>query len=314
MMLKVGVWIGVGLTALAPTIIDGAMAEPPTARPELMAAHTFNKELRETLFSVPVQIRTVRDKVLHNTEMQLTTYRPAGPGPFPLLIYQHGRSLERSYPSRFRAPILARHFVRRGFAVLVPTRIGYGGLGAKIDPESGGMSCSDYALDLQVDAVLTQTRAVLAFAQTLPWATPARVVLAGQSVGGYTSVVAASRGISSVSGVINLAGGAGARSKGPPGNPFCPERVTKIFSEAGKTLRLPTLWIYARNDRAWGAQHPVTWHKAFVDAGGKADFISLAEVAGDGHGEISNSVQLWRGPVDGFLSNLGFKLPALVAE
>ena len=65
--------------------------------------------------------------------LEARVYRPAGTGPFPLVTINHGAprpgtDVQQARPGFAAA---ARWFVRRGFAVVVPMRRGYG--------HSGGM-------------------------------------------------------------------------------------------------------------------------------------------------------------------------------
>jgi len=64
-------------------------------------------------------------------ELQLTAtvFRPLGMGPFPLVVLGHGRPTvapDRSNIGCYRVIPQIREFVRRGFAVIVPIRRGYG--------------------------------------------------------------------------------------------------------------------------------------------------------------------------------------------
>lgn len=303
-MLRIVVtWLGAAVIGMAG-LAAGAGSEPVGVRPEVQAPHRFDARLRETTRVLPVEVRTA-DGRRHRTEFQLTYYRPAGDGPFPLVVLSHGRGPDRAWPSRERSLVTAGYFVRRGFAVLVPTRVGFGGFGIRLDPEVGGPACSLASADLQIDAVEAHARAALAYAAAQPWADPDRVLLAGQSVGGYTSIAIAARGLPGVRAVINFAGGVGARASGTDAakrkGMLCPERVPAVFARAGRTLKQPTLWLYARDDAYWGEAAPKAWHATFVGAGGRADFVPLPPIGGDGHSALSSSHWVWRATVDPFL-------------
>jgi dienelactone hydrolase len=300
-----GRWAVLGAALAWPTL---AAAEPPTARPEVMAAHRFDASLNETLVSVPITVETA-DGVRHETAFQLTHFRPAGAGPFPLAVLHHGRGIDNSYPSRHRTMQITTYFLRRGFAVLVPTRMGYGGLGNAIDPERpSSPRCDLRGAELQVNAVAAHTFATLTYAAALPWADPKRVVIAGGSVGGYTSVATASREVPGLAAVINFAGGVGGNPKRRPGNPCAPERLTALFSKIGGAVPVPTLWIYAENDKYWGPQHPRDWHGAFVKSGGTAELLMLGPTGDDGHEVAVEGFAKWRPVADAFLVRLGPRL------
>ena len=302
---------GCGLLALAFAFalpLGMARAEPPLLRPEVMDAHAFAVDYNETLVTLPVRVQ-IADGSYLNAEFQLTVFRPTGVGPFPLALVNHGRGPDRTYPSRVRGNRLVTYFVRRGFAVLVPTRAGYGGLGSRIDPEVGLRACDDMSIDRQISSVAAHTLAALDYAKAQPWADMSRVIVSGGSVGGYTSVVAAARGVPGALAVMNFAGGSGGNPKKSPGKPCNPERITKVFAKAGQTLRLPTLWVYAANDAYWGEALPKAWHAAFTQAGGRAEFVGLGTIEGEGHNAVGEGFAGWRKPADVFLTRLGFSAP-----
>ncbi|MEQ1650461.1 MAG: hypothetical protein ABL898_17925 [Hyphomicrobiaceae bacterium] len=286
-----------------------ALAEPPQLRREIMHAHEFSRAWRETLVTLPITVGLFGGG-RHATEFQLTYFRPEGNGPFPIAIVHHGRGPDRTYPSRMRTNPLVTFLLRRGFAVMVPTRVGFGGLGQRVDPERGIGRCDDGGLRLQIDAVDAHTLAVLEFSRSQSWVDPSRVLLAGVSVGGYASVAVAGRGRAGVIGVINFSGGSGGNPKTSPGKPCNPERIGRALAEAGKGERVPNLWIYAENDKYWGAQYPRDWHKLFVGAGGAGDFVRLPTLD-DGHNTIGLGFAHWRKPVEQFLSRFGVQAPVM---
>jgi dienelactone hydrolase len=274
-----------------------------------MSPHRFAAAFREALVSLPVTVALANGSRV-TTEFQLTHARPPGAGPFPLVVVQHGRGEDNAYPSRFGIGSFAAYFLRRGFAVLVPTRAGYGGLGAAIDPERGTGACTLAGIELQSAAVIAHTRAALAFAANEPWADARRVLLAGGSVGGYSTIAAASQGIPGVFAAINFAGGAGGSGKKNPGNPCNPERLSAFMTKAGAGAKVPTLWIYSQNDKYWGEQHPRAWHAAYVKAGGQAKLVMLPPVGEDGHFVTTAGFQHWRPVADRFLASFGIVPPA----
>jgi dienelactone hydrolase len=287
--------------------IDQAAGEPPNTRAEIMAAHTFDKTYREALVSLPIVVRDVSGND-HTTEFQLTYVRPAGEGPFPLAIMHHGRGPDRSYPSRRRGDRIVSYFLRRGFAVLIPTRVGYGGLGGTIDIETGLRGCDEIGIEQQISSVRSHTLASLAFARAQAWADASRVMIAGASVGGYTSIAGTTHGVPGVIGVLNFAGGSGGSPKRSPMLPCRPERIEAAMARAGRAATVPSLWVYAENDKYWGPKHPRAWHSAYANAGGKAEFLMLPPYENDGH-EVGSAVYLWRHTADAFLGSLGFKPP-----
>ena len=61
-----------------------------------------------------------------DVQLETTVFRPPGPGPFPLLIVNHGKAPGNpKLQARDRFIYLATAFVRRGYAVMVPMRTGF---------------------------------------------------------------------------------------------------------------------------------------------------------------------------------------------
>ena len=294
--------LAAALMLAQPAALAEEAERPEDAPPQLAA------DLNEAVVRWPVTVRLPRGGS-RSGDMVLTHFRPAGAGPFPVVIMNHGRRAEaRAEPPRFRFLRIARFWVRRGFAVVVPTRLGYGETGTDPDPENSG-ACAAKNYRPMLEAGIAQTAAAIAFARTQPWADTSRVVLAGQSVGGFITVAASGRPLPGVVAAINFAGGSGGNPKDRPGEPCGPERIEAAFAAAGRTARVPALFFYAENDRFWGAAWPKAWHAAYVAAGGRAKLISAPPIGEDGHHFINTGFRLWRRDVDRLLGELGFATP-----
>ena len=74
------------------------------------------------------------------------------------------------------------------------------------------------------------------------------------------------------------------------------------------------LWLYWKNDKYWGEDVPKKWHKAWVDGGAQASFVSLAPSGEDGHNGINADMDHWLPAVDAFLGQLGFNTSAIVTK
>jgi len=67
-------------------------------------------------------------------QIGVLSYRPEGKGPFPIVLYSHGRGT-REQRLALENPVPldhVRYWIKKGFAVVAPIRIGYGELGAPI--------------------------------------------------------------------------------------------------------------------------------------------------------------------------------------
>ena len=63
---------------------------------------------------------------LISVTLEATLYRPDGPGPFPLVIINHGKeSGDPKFQRRYRPTRAARYFLQRGYVVVAPMRQGF---------------------------------------------------------------------------------------------------------------------------------------------------------------------------------------------
>jgi dienelactone hydrolase len=237
--------------------------------------------------------------------IEVTVFRPAGAGPFPVLVLSHGspRSAEaRRAGGRQRLAAQSERFVAMGFAVLVPTRRGYGGSGGEWAEAYGRCNAPDYyAAGLETARDL---RAAVDAVRGEPWADTGRVVLAGQSAGGFGSVAAASGEFEGLVGVINFAGGRGSLA---PGQVCGEAHLVEAMARYGSGSRVPELWIYSRNDQFFAPGLARRMHGAFIDSGGRAEFVEAPAVGLDGHGYFARAMDDWAPRVEGFLARIGAK-------
>jgi hypothetical protein len=131
-----------------------ALAGSPVPAQELAV------DINEKVAKVPVA----------GVEMVVTVYKPDGDDPFPLAIINHGRAgtpAERARAGRQRYPAAARYFVRRGFAVVVPTRKGYGVTGGRDMESHGSHIIPAYARSF--DGALESIVPAMEWAKSLPY-------------------------------------------------------------------------------------------------------------------------------------------------
>ena len=271
------------------------------------AEENLAADINETVFRLPTTVKTMYGQVV-TRDMIVTQFKPAGDGPFPIALLLHGRSAtDRSQPARQRYVQAARYFVRRGFAVWMPTRLGYGDSGIDPDPEDSGQ-CSRKDYPPGYEAAATSALNVIAYAKQQPFADPSRIVILGQSYGGATAIALAAKNPPGVLGTINFAGGGGGDPVGRTYNPCRPDLLEQTFGDYGKTARIPTMWVYTENDRYFGPKYPKEWHAAFVKNGGNGRFEAMPALGDDGHLFFSRGFPQWRPLVDGFLRQLGFAM------
>ncbi len=262
-----------------------------------------------------VAVVPVREASGVPARMDVRWFLPPGDGPFPVLLFSHGR--EPSAASRAaldvgvsRAQLL--FWLARGVAVVAPVRPGYGAAGGA-DLEATGVRVDDAGrcvgradFGKATDAAVRSIASTLRWLRGQPWADAHHVMLAGQSVGGLAAVAAGSRGWAGIDGVVNFAGGAGGNPERAPGSSCEPGQLEALFADYGRTTAVPSLWVYAQNDQFWGADAPRAWHAAFAHGGSTSTFVQAPPVAdGDGHGLATHAPALWAPAVDDFLARLG---------
>jgi pimeloyl-ACP methyl ester carboxylesterase len=238
--------------------------------------------------------------------LEASLYRPPGPGPYPVVVFNHGSSggpIPAVYTET--AQVLAGFLNARGIALLAPMRRGRGSSQGsnKEEPSpctvEGARSGMAYAAGA-VDAAFE-------FLRAQPWADMSRVVLAGHSRGGLLGLAYAAQYPDRVRGVINFSGGWK--------NDTCGETDINLalFDSAGKNMQVPALFLYARGDGFYVDASMAKYAQVFNAAGGRADFRLYSLKDANGHLLFKRGLPLWEGDVDNFLTTTGV-LPAHRAD
>lgn len=230
--------------------------------------------------------------------LQVILIRPNAAGRYPLAIISHGsprNAAERMKMTPHSLLPQATEFARRGWAVAIVMRRGYGNSGGAY-AESTVCNSADYVTSGRNGAA--DIRTAILFLMQRPDIDPSRIIAVGQSAGGFSSIALSEDPPRGLIAVINFAGGRGSRK---PDEVCSPERLIEAFGVFGKRSRVPTLWVYTQNDRFFDAKLAARFHEAFVKAGGNADFTMHPAFDEDGHRLFSRGVALWTPIVDEFL-------------
>ena len=288
-----GAWRGVVRT-LAAALVGGLLLVEASAA------------LREDIVRLPAQLPGATGS-LHPVTLVVTVWRDDARERSPFLILSHGRAGSapaRERLGRARYPVNAAWFVERGFAVVVPTRAGYGATGGP-DLEAAGR-CDAMDFPVRFGAGAANIEAVLRWVRAQPWADAERGLLVGQSFGGASSLALAARDPPGILGVVNFAGGGGGDPEARPEEPCSAEALGRTMAGYGGAIRVPALWLYSENDRYWGPVKPRRWFEGFREQGALARFVALPPVGTDGHGVFTAMPSAWHPAVEGFLRHLGF--------
>jgi len=231
-------------------------------------------------------------------------YKPEGDGPFPAIILTHGTSRVSAERRKISADTQyknhAAFLADKGYVVLLVVRRGFGDSAAPYAEHiKTGDGKRDYARE-GLEAA-KDLQAAIEFIKTRPYTDPQKIILVGQSTGGHSVLAAASLNIPGVIGAINFAGGRGSYAPDQVQNE---DRLIASMAQFGKTSRLPTLWLYAENDRYFRPELARAMLKAYTDAGGRAKFISLPPYSDDGHRSFVGNRKEWAPHITDFLAEI----------
>jgi dienelactone hydrolase len=309
--------VGEWLKIIRRTLLGAALTLGVCAGPAFSQALILFPPIRVPLFIPPLPSPPLNERVIHipmtvpgssgtrRLTLEATLYRPDGPGPFPLVVLSHGTPRDpeqRVAQGRLTFRVQSWKFVSMGFAVVIPMRRGYGhSEGGYAEDEGLPDQANFYQAGMESARDL---RATVEYMSALPFIDPQRLVLAGHSSGGFASLILASRGLPGVKGIINFNGGRGstARANCSPG------RLIEACALAGRTTRVPTLWIYSENDSYFPPWLAREMCAAFHQDGGRAQFVMLPPFCEEGHYLFTDvrGLARWTPVVNRFLNELGF--------
>jgi dienelactone hydrolase len=225
------------------------------------------------------------------------------PGKHPLVVLTHGSARNKqdhALVSPWQQLPQALWFARRGWVALVVVRRGYGTSGGDQDGNHGGHCGNRTTPDYEAAGTYAaeDLRTAIDYSRSLPQVDDTRIVAAGISTGGFTTValtVNPPRGL--VAG-INFAGGRGSQGD----HDVCdPGDLISAYRAYGKRSRVPMLWIYSENDKFFWPELAQKFDAAFRSGGGQDQFVLAPPDGEDGH-HLFSHIEAWSPTVDAFLS------------
>jgi pimeloyl-ACP methyl ester carboxylesterase len=260
-------------------------------------------QIAASVITFPLSLRVREDGERYT--LASTYYRPAGKGPFPLAVLNHGAPIDYAdapaQVTTFNSQ--SRWFVNRGWAVLVPNRRGYGGSSGTLVEGTGPCSHPDFAsaIGASADDILAATAAIC----KRPEIDSSRIVIGGVSAGGIGSLAAAARSPEGVVGVINFDGGRGSFGDGQNCDP---DQLVALARKYGATTDAPALWLWAKNDHRFSVALGRRMYDAYEShrTNGDDRFIVLPPSGDDGHQLFmrADAVPLWSEHVASFLDRV----------
>ncbi|NPV24120.1 alpha/beta hydrolase family protein [Bradyrhizobium aeschynomenes] len=211
-------------------------------------------------------------------------YRPAGDGPFPLALIAHAstqNALRRAQMPQPSYTALARELVARGYAVLVPERLGHGRTGGPYVEDQGG--CEEANYEKAGRATAAQILRALAYMREQPFVAKGGALVVGHSAGGWGALALATQSPHLVSGIIVFAPGRGGHADDVEGRVCAEQRLREAVRIFGRDARLDVTWLVAANDSYFPPSLSRQLADAFTSAGGTAEFKLLPPFSHEGH-------------------------------
>lgn len=263
------------------------------------AAATLSTALNEQVVMVAAGPRAL------GVELETTIFKPAGEGPFPVLIMNHGKALGNPRnQGRDRFVVISREFVKRGYAVVIPMRRGFSkSSGDYIDP---GCNMTAHGQTQAEDLQST-----LDYLRKQSWADTEHMVVAGQSYGGLTALAFGTHPEPGVKGLINFAGGL----KMHGGDCRWQQSLMQAFATFGAHTAVPSIWFYGENDQHFGPELAARLYDAYVQAGGHAKLVAYGPFKKDAHGMSGShdGVRIWWPETEKFLKEVGMPTETVYA-
>jgi dienelactone hydrolase len=251
-------------------------------------------EIKERRTFIPVQVPLKSGEVIKRDMELVIIEDDASKEPRPVVIYGHG------YPGNSQSISTGlwlyshrkalNEFVKLGFNVVMPLRIGQGGTGGQtLEQGTCSWGSDDYAeLIKNIGSQLVQAAS---WAKQQPFAKPDELILVGQSFGGSGAIGMSADEKSPFKLLINFSAGSG--KDRAPDFPCSPEAYAERLAVYGKDSKMGMLWLYGLNDTFWGKSWPVKWMDAYKNAGGKVEFHQVDSQTLEGHNLFRNSPEVW---------------------
>lgn len=267
--------------------LEGPAFGPVRAATE-QSLPVVDEALNETVIGVPSG----------DIMLETTIYKPPGNGPFPMVVFNHGKLPGDSHSQpRARPLAFAREFVRHGYVVVVPNRRGFAGS----EGEYAGNGCN---VEANGFSQASDVAATVTFMSKQAYIDAKHVVIAGASHGGLVTMAygaSDAQADQGVRGLINFSGGLRQDE--------CPnwqKNLTSAFGEYGEHVKLPSLWMYGSNDSVWQGNLADDMFESYVAHGARADMVDFGAYKNDAHRLVGDrdGVGIWWPRVKNFLAEI----------
>ena len=237
-------------------------------------------------------------------------WKPQGLGPFPAVVFNHGRSDTPQLHSRpldlrieDAAEVLGPVFVRHGFVFLYPFRRGEGlsadqgqFIGDLLDREEkarGPEARNHLRTVLMTTDHLQDALAALTFLKGISYIDPRRVAVAGHSFGGGLTLLEASRD-STVAAAVTFGAAAGSWEGSP--------ELRDLLLKSLHTVAVPVMMIQAENDYSLAPSKAMDEELSRLSKPHvRKIYPAFGQTPSEGHNFLYYYVPLWEQDVFAFL-------------
>jgi dienelactone hydrolase len=262
------------------------------------------------VFAVTSPVRAASDNLIEKREYfavsidgrmvrleGMTVKRADATGRLPVALLTHGklptasRMLEQ-HATNLRAQ--ARDLAERGWLAVVVMRRGFG---ASDGPMPAPITCRSPSMMDFFKADADDLEATLKVVAKRPDADPKRIIAIGASAGGAAVTALAARNPKGLAAVISISGGLRFDTCNRD------DLLVAAMSAFGKTSRVPTLWVYAKNDKLFDPALVYRMHAAYLAGGADVKLVMLGALGHNGHAIFDTPVgrDHWLPEMDAFL-------------
>ena len=241
-------------------------------------------------------------------------FRPDGKGPFRLALIAHASPQTRQERAKIpqpEYPALAAALVARGFAVIIPQRLGHGKTGGPYLEDPDGCDNGEYAMSAQATGEAISS--AMTFMRTQPFIRKDAAVIAGHDAGGWGALSLADQSPKNVSSIIVFAPGRGVRKDNRAGSVCAPDKLIAAVTDFGDGAKVPVSWFVAQNDSTFTPEFSKQMADAFAEEAGAVDFHIVASCGDEGHALAETSDQALMEQLLAGVKGLAVAAPAAAA-